>query len=451
MKTIKNMPQLDGSLGWYQTSSQRHTPIKTRTSSKKDYDYIIIGGGYTGLGVCSRLLQLEPEANIAIVDALKIGEGTSGRNAGFIIDLPHNLDSDNADMTNETMTFRLNSLAIELLYSHRKTYGIECNWQQAGKYLAAHETKHIPALTVFTQAMDSLKADYEFIEKKALAERLGTNYYQAAIYTPGNVLMNPAALIRGIALGLSEQVDIFENSPVTAIDYGKQGKPHTLITHNKQAGNGPINNQLSAKKLVFATNSFTEEFGLLNSRLAPVFTYASLSQVLNTDQQEQFNNVTPWGLTSAHRAGTTVRLTPDKRIFIRNGFNFNPDLTATQNQIDKASIKHRQSFDRRFPQLKGLPFEHTWGGMLCITGNHQPVFSATQNHVYTVAGMNGVGVAKGTYLGHYMAEYINGISSENLDYILKTSKPNWIPPDPFRSMGVRTRLTVELAMAKGEV
>ena len=36
--------------------------------------------------------------------------------------------------------------------------------------------------------------------------------------------------------------------------------------------------------------------------------------------------------------------------------------------------------------------------------NHNSVFEQLADNVYGICGCNGVGVAKGTYLGYYMAE-----------------------------------------------
>ncbi|MGE4575708.1 MAG: FAD-dependent oxidoreductase, partial [Candidatus Pseudothioglobus sp.] len=57
-------------------------------------DYLIIGGGFAGLSAARRLNQLEPTAKIVVLEACDIGEGPAGRNSGFMIDLPHNLSSD---------------------------------------------------------------------------------------------------------------------------------------------------------------------------------------------------------------------------------------------------------------------------------------------------------------------------------------------------------------------
>ncbi len=440
MQTVNKLPAIDGELGWYETSPLKHRTAGARVKGKHCFDVLIIGAGFTGLAVAGRLAEQLPGSRIALVDALRIGQGTSGRNAGFIIDLPHNLDAEEPNPAFDQQIYKFNRFAIERLDTVRQQHQIDCSWHKAGKYLAAHETKHISSLSAFTKTLDGLKAPYEVLEGAALEQRLGTSYYQKAVYTPDNILMNPAALAQCVALALPANVTLFEDSPVTGISYGS---PHRARF---------LGGEIVAKTLVVSTNSFGEELGLFQQRLAPVFTYASLTRPMNGAQAASyFKEVAPWGLTSAHPAGTTVRYTPDQRIFIRNSFSFEASLRTDQKQLARAWQQHRASFEARFPQLASLDFEYTWGGMLCMTMNHQTVFQRLDNDLYALCGMNGVGVAKGTYLGYYLAEWIAGRSSAELDFIRQHNQPSWVPPDPLRSVGARIRLSYEAGMAAGEI
>ena len=54
-----------------------------------------------------------------------------------------------------------------------------------------------------------------------------------------------------------------------------------------------------------------------------------------------------------------------------------------------------------------------------------------------------MGVAKGTYLGYYMAEMMHGNQSKELAFIQATSHANRIPPEPFRSVGARYQIKRE--------
>lgn len=439
MHKVKKLPQVDGDLGWLETSPDSDARLGNRLKGNQEFDVAIVGAGFTGLSVASRLAELHPSMRIAIVDALRVGEGTSGRNAGFLIDLPHNVKFGKTGVEHARALYRLNTFAIDRLKTFRDRHSIP-SWDHAGKYMAAHEQANFPGLDKFRGMLDHAGFEYEVIEGDALAKRLGTDYYRSAIYTRGNVLVNPATLVRGIARALPRSVSLFESSPVRAIEYGP---PHRLHL---------VGGTISAPVVVQATNSFAEEFGRLANRIAPVFTYASLTSPLSDENARRyFDGVKSWGLTSAHLAGTTVRFTDDKRIFIRNTYDFLSDLRTRSDDLDAAWRQHRLSFEARFPFLRDMAFDYTWGGMICMTQNYEPVFRKAGDGIYLLGGCNGVGVVKGTYLGYYMADYISGIDSEDLRFVLDNSSPPWIPPDPLRSVGAKVRIAWEATRAKGDV
>ena len=57
-------------------------------------DWLVIGGGFAGLSTARRLQQLRKNERIVLLDSIRIGEGSSGRNSGFMIDLPHDISTD---------------------------------------------------------------------------------------------------------------------------------------------------------------------------------------------------------------------------------------------------------------------------------------------------------------------------------------------------------------------
>ncbi|EBH0780604.1 FAD-binding oxidoreductase [Salmonella enterica] len=440
MQKIKHFPKIDGDLGWYETAANRNESLGKRLKGEHKFDIAIIGAGFTGLSLAHRLAEINPEAKIALIDALKVGQGTSGRNAGFIIDLPHNLDAGEPDVENNKRLYRLNNFAISRLKSFCETFDIDCSWHRAGKFMAAHEDSNLPGLDGFISMLKAGGFEYEDLNQAETTKRLGTRYYQRSVYTPGNILINPSSLARGLAKALPSSVSLFENSPVISLEYGA---PHLIDS---------IGGTIRATQLVLTTNSYTEEFGKISNRLAPVFTYGSLTRQLSqTELHTHFPNIAPWGLTSAHPAGTTVRLTSDSRIFIRNVLDFEPSLQSNNQGLRNAWRQHRLSYEMRFPAIKTLDFEYTWGGMLCMTMNHQSVFRKIENNLFTSGGCNGVGVAKGTYLGYYLADYMSGIDSPELRYILSSSSPSWVPPEPVRSIGAKIRLRYESGKAGGDI
>ena len=52
-----------------------------------EVDFLIIGGGYTGLSAARFLKEAEPSMSIAVVEREHVGYGASGRNTGFLTPL----------------------------------------------------------------------------------------------------------------------------------------------------------------------------------------------------------------------------------------------------------------------------------------------------------------------------------------------------------------------------
>lgn len=76
-------------------------------------DITIIGAGFAGLSAARRLTQIDSGLKIVVLDALPLADSSAGRNSGFMIDLPHELTSqDYAGAGDDTALIALNRKAI---------------------------------------------------------------------------------------------------------------------------------------------------------------------------------------------------------------------------------------------------------------------------------------------------------------------------------------------------
>lgn len=93
-RTANRLPVDNDVCGWYEVADL--TPrAKQIPKANSHFDYAIIGAGFAGLACAHRLAELQPDVSIAVFDAQGVGQGSAGRNSGFMVDLPHNLASDN--------------------------------------------------------------------------------------------------------------------------------------------------------------------------------------------------------------------------------------------------------------------------------------------------------------------------------------------------------------------
>jgi glycine/D-amino acid oxidase-like deaminating enzyme len=303
------LPRDDDSCGWYHTLPA--PPLATPLTGEQDFDHVVLGAGFAGLAAARQLARHLPEREIALIDAQRVGYGASGRNSGFIIDLPHNfsgaehagaLERDRAEM-------RLNRFGIATLKDLVERHGIDCQWGERGKYHAAVEDKGRRDLAGFRRALDRLGEPYRELDGAALAAEIGTGYYREGIHTPGCILIQPAALARGLGASLPENLRLFEDSPVTEIDYGAK-----IVLHTPQG-------RVRTGTLLLTNNGFAGQFGFQRNRLIPIMTFGSLSRPLTEAEQAALGGQHDWGVIPADHLGTTLRYTQDRRLLVRHTAN----------------------------------------------------------------------------------------------------------------------------------
>lgn len=391
---------------------------------------MVLGAGFTGLAAARQLALNFPNDEVVLVEAQEVGLGPSGRNAGFAIDLPHDIGAEDyiGDIDVAKTVLKLNLAGQQLLRQWVETFGIDCQMQASGKYQAAVEDRGLDVLDAYRRGLDKLGQPYEMIDEQELPEHLGTHFYRKALYTPGALLLQPSALVKGLAENLPPNVTLYEHTPILEVEYG--GK--TVLRH---AGGSIV-----ANRLVLANNSFGQYFGFLQGRMLPIFTYGSITRPLTIDEQARLGGKPSWGAIPADPFGTTVRRTVDNRLLIRNSFSFNPDGRSNPKYLQRFLQRHKASYEQRFPMLPNVDFEYTWGGALAMTRNHNGFFGQLAPNVYGALGCNGLGVTRGTITGKLLADWLAGERTDLINFLLAAPGPNANPPQPFLSAGVNLNL-----------
>jgi len=414
---------------------------KSALSGSHRVNWAVIGAGYAGLAAARRLAENRPDDSILLIEAGEAGENASGRNSGFAIDLPHVTSSNKDELDGSHKYMALARAAIDYHETQIERYRIDCDWSQPGKYQTASSEEGVGEfLEPFARELEALGESYTWIEKDDLAKRLGTRHFKAAVYTPGCRLLNPAALVRGLADNLPENVTLCENTPVTSLD------TDSGIQLTTPQG------EVSADKLILGVNAFAEKFGYYQRRLLPFAANASLSRQLTEAEQADIGCEQNWGVTPANAfASITMRYTRDHRILIRNNIYYNPDMRESESYQADIARRHKCLFDDRFPMLPEVNMEYTWTGFVCLSQNGAPGFGQVADNVYTSVCQNAIGVTKGTAGGMLAADMACGVDNELIGFMQSLGEPNRLPMQPFLEIGVRTRLAWELWKARKEV
>lgn len=421
-RPIIALPGDDATNGWANI-----LPARTPTAPLEGAvvaDWVVVGAGFAGLAATRRLAENRPNDKIVLLDAQTMGDGAAARNSGFVIDLPHNVGAELSDLEAEYRIMRLSRAARDYNEENVAKFGIECNWSRRGQYMAAVSGYGVDHLEAFTRELDALDEPYRLLGAKETAAALGTSYYRAAVHTPGTALMQPAALVRGLADSMPENVTLHEQTPVTAIDYGGRIRMETP------------KGSIDSGAVILAVNGFAPQFGHYNQRIFTIRAFASLTRPLTADEQAALGGEHDWGILPTNAfAAATLRYTQDNRLLFRQTMGYANRLTTHASDNIRARPGHIPLFRARFPMLPEVEFEHTWAGYLCLSRNFGHGFGRHGPNVYTAICQNAMGATKGTASGMLVADLACGVDNPLIADMEALGQPERLPPRPFLDIG----------------
>jgi len=444
------LPKNPGVTGWKEILPKRK--INPKLSDHINADYLIIGGGFAGLSAARRINQINKEAKIAVLEACEIGEGPAGRNSGFMIDLPHNLASDDylGSLEKDREQTLINRSAIEFAKSASEEYEMPPEAiQLVGKTNAAASEKGMKFNTEYAKHLDKTSESYKMLNAEEMKDLTGIDYYMNGLWTPGTAMLQPALYIQSLADGVTqnENVTLYENSPV--IDLEDAGSHDGQKVWKAKTSLGSI----SSPKVILAVNGIVERFGFFQNRLMTIFTYSSLTRELTSDESSMLGGSKEWGLTSADAMGSSVRRISGiggNRILVRNRWSYNPSMEVSDSFMSAAANSHKESFKARFPMLSKVSMEYSWGGRLCLSLNNVFAQGEVDEGVYSACCQNGLGTAKGTAIGVITAEKISGTINSLVPDFVDEEAPKKLMSKPLMWFGVNSYMRWKELMAGKE-
>lgn len=404
-----------------------------RLRDDRGCDVAIVGAGFTGVATAARWAALEPGADIVLLDASTVGEGSPGRNSGFLLEISLANDADAGNIARMRECNALISTTMEDIRVAVAGSPLPCRLQRTGTYRAAAGNTGLLAIDAYRDFLQAAGLPFDELDRRMLQRKIGTTFYERGLYSPHCYLAQPAALIRSLVATLPRHVTLFEESPVICV---------TRNTSDWSVSTPAAT--LRAKQLVLANNAFAKELAGGRSRVATIYTYAGLTAPLDPALLDKLGSDTNWGLLPAHRLGTTLRRTDDGRILVRSFYGYGKEG-------DNAAIAARLAdcLQRRYPQLQNTAFEYVWSGATGFTLNGAPQWGKIGPGLYISAGCNGGGVVKGTLFGRLLADLALGRDVPAVPALFGT--PAWMPPEPIRRLGFRVLSALEAHRGQAEI
>ena len=205
-----------------------------------------------------------------------------------------------------------------------------------------------------------------------MTELTGSGFYLSGLRTHGNGLINPAAMVQGLAACLPENVTLFEDSPSNAVTVD-----HPL---RLQGENGAV----SAPGLILATSCFSRTRVSAGTVSSPSPPSRACRNRFPSPCAGTWAGEGEFALLPAHPNGSTVRLDRNGQLLMRNTISY-----ARKKHFDAAHLAdveraHRAAIGTRWPALADIEFEGTWGGMLGFTHNDGTIWGEIGANVHAV-------------------------------------------------------------------
>ena len=404
-------------------------------------NWLIVGAGFTGLSAARKLGEIFPKEKIIIVDAQLAGEGASSRNSGYLVDTTLNDGfTSNKDLENYKKKVDIYALGIKSVKKFIKEHQVDCDWNECGKYFASSKKEDVKILNNFSKILEKLACKHHILNNEELTNRLGTSFYNTGLYTKGGVLLHPGKLVRAMIDTLPNNVELYENTLLT-----QWYKEKDFINCKFQ------NTSIKTKKIIFATNGYLKSLGIKKNYNFPLTLTASMTRQLTDKEFESLGKPKEWGVLPVRPMGATIRMTKDRRILIRNTAELHNPMKMSQLVLKKRSLIQKIGIKKRFPQLPDDLVKSSWSGIVSRTRNSSQIFEKIDNNIFVAGCYNGSGIGVGTLFGEQIALKAIGENSKEIETIEYKNKPTWLPPEPFLSFGVNTRLFYERLRARSEI
>ncbi|MCB2110281.1 MAG: FAD-binding oxidoreductase [Defluviimonas sp.] len=364
----------------------------------------IIGAGFTGLSAALHLAR-DAGAEVAVLDARRIGWGASGRNGGFA-------SLGGAKASDAQLLRRYGAAALADWHRAQMAsadcvaglvdrYGLEVDaHSHEGETCVAHRPAELAAFRAEAPDLDRFYGVKTRVLTGAemAAEGMAGPEVHGGLKLPVGFALNPLKYVLGLAAAArAAGARIWEQAPVTAI---AQADGAHVLTHP--------GGRIVARKLILATNGYSSDDlpPWMAGRYLPALSAILVTRPLTAEE------IAAQGWSSTGMAYDSrkllhyFRLMPNGRFLFggRGGTRADAGALAERQRILRAD------FERMFPAWAGVETPHFWSGFVCLTRDLVPYVGPLGDLGNAWAGFawHGNGVLMGSYAGALLAGLATG-------------------------------------------
>ena len=362
-------------------------------------DVTVIGAGFAGLSAARRLAQIDPTLRVVVLEAGVVGDGPAGRNSGFIIDLPHEVSSE--DYGGDSLQKSRDHIALQRrAVSFATELAAERGWtadtlDPCGRYNLALTPDGDRHIADYAAQLVRLGEAHDHARRRG--DRRGDRLARPsppALYMPGTVIVQPAAYVRGLADSLNAA------GPPLRADAGglvraqgrRLARPDAEGLGREPADRARQQRLCRALRLLPRQAAARLHLRLDDRGLRPRPPRRP-ARLGGDAGLADGDDAAPHQSARAATACWCARATPTTRASASAKARCGARAPGMTGSSPTAS-----------PSLAGTRMEYRWGGAMALTRNGVPAFGEVEAGVLAACGCNGLGASNATASGLAAAE-----------------------------------------------
>lgn len=352
-------------------------------------DVAVVGGGIIGASTAYWLKRVEPELDVAIVEASRLASGASGRNAGFLLqgtasDYASDMEEHGTEKARRLWHFSQENRDLILQELTPRSFEMEAS----GSLTVAGTLDEDARLRRCVSRMRADGFPAAYIPSDETNRRLTARGFFGSLYVASGAMLHPVLLVRHIAERSGART--LEGHRVVEI----HGEPGAVVIET------PIRT-IRCRRVILALNAYLPQLlPDLSHLVKPV-----RAQMLATAPMS-----TRWLQVPAYshegfyyirqRTDGTVLLGGARHLHMAEERGYADHTTpALQNDLEAFLTGH-------FPQTNGLAIEQRWSGVMGFSPDGLPVVGEVPElpGSYFATGFTGHGMGYGFRFGRLLAE-----------------------------------------------
>ena len=415
--------------GWWLEEAQAGGRVEPAPPLERDTiaDVVVVGGGYLGLWTAWQLKELEPAAEVVVLEAGLAGHGPSGRNGGFVSTLWDDLPilRDRVGDAAAVEACRASERAVTGIGAWCERTGVDAWYRPAPQLDVATAPGQVGAWREFVEACRAVGVPEEGVELTAaeVRARCDSPAFLAGALRPTAATVQPARL----ALGLRARVQA----------RGVRLHEHTRVRRVARDGVAEADGgTVRAKGVVLAVNAATAGFGGYRLALAVASSHMVVTEPV-PDVIEELGWTGGEAINDCRTLLHYFRTTRDGRIAFGWGGG-RLGLGAGRADVLELDADAVATAARRlvrfFPRLAGRRLTHAWGGPIDVSPTHLPIFGS-RGRIHHGFGFTGNGVGPSYLGGEILARLALDRRDELTRLALVEPERKLMPPEPLRWAG----------------